>query len=238
MAKAELPLILKSSLLDQFPFVVHGFGTKYFQEKEMKELSRLKNLKPVFLKQAHSDRFHFLKDDPDFLLEGDGLITSSPGLLLSVKTADCLPVLLFDPINRIVAAVHCGWRGTAARLLEKIICFLINSFNTKPENLLIVFGPCISRDCYEVGEEVRLLFNQAGFPLEGNLFRPNPEKSGHFYLDLRLANRLQLLPLGVEPEKIEEIDLCPHCHRDLLSFRRDRVRRHRLFNFIALINSD
>ncbi len=238
MRKLELPLILKSSLLDQFPFVVHGFGTRHFQEKEMSQLSQLNNLKPLYLKQAHSDRLHFLEAEPDFILEGDALITSRPGFLLVVRTADCLPVLVLDPVNRIVAAVHCGWRGTASRILEKLVHFLIVSFNTQPENLHIAFGPCISRDCYEVGEEVRLIFSQAGFPLNRDLFRPNLNRSGHFYLDLRLANRHQLLTLGVQPEKIEEINLCPHCHEDLLSFRRDGTFRDRLFNFIALIADD
>lgn len=236
--KAELPLILKVSLLNQFPFVIHGFGTRHFQEKEMSQLSQLNNLKPLYLKQAHSDRLHFLEAEPGFIPEGDALITSGPGLLLVVKTADCLPVLVLDPINRIIAAVHCGWRGTAARLLEKLVHFLMVSFNTQPKNLFIAFGPCISRDCYEVGEEVRLLFSRAGFSLNEDLFRPNPMRSGHYYLDLRLANRNQLLMSGVQPEKIEEINLCPHCHEDLFSFRRDGARCGRLFNFIALKAGD
>ena len=238
MFRVEWPFVLKASLLDQFPFIVHGFGTKHFQEKELRELCQSQNLEPVFLHQAHSSRIHYLEEKPAAVLEGDALVTSKQGLLLLIKTADCLPVLIFDPANRIIASAHCGWRGTSSRLLEKLIDFLVNSFGSRPENLSVAFGPCISRDCYEVGPEVRDIFSQSGFPRDEKLFSPHPLHPGRFFLDLRLANRNQLLTRGIRKEKIEEITICPHCHPDFLSFRRDAVTKARLFNFIGLLTTD
>ncbi|MCX7974202.1 MAG: peptidoglycan editing factor PgeF [Candidatus Aminicenantes bacterium] len=227
--------IVTSALLDKFPRVLHGFGTKYFQEKELNHFCQSKNLKPITLKQLHSDHIHLLEKKPDSLLEGDALVTYLPGFVLTIKTADCLPVLIVDPINQIVAAVHCGWRGTAARLLEKVINFLIKIFGTQPENLYCAFGPCISQNCYEVGEEVRKSFNYAGFSLNENLFKPNQDRPNHFFLDLRKANRDLLLASGIEAKKIDEIVICPHCHQDFLSRRRDGHRCGRLLNFIGLL---
>lgn len=162
------------------------------------------------------------------------MISSRPGLLLIIKTADCLPVLMVDPQKKIIAAAHCGWRGTAARLLAKVILTLVDVFDSKPQDLKLAFGPCISPQCYEVGEDVRQVFAQARFSLNEDLFRPHPEKLGHFLLDLRFANRTQLLAAGVKPENIQEVDICPHCHPDFTSWRRDKNLAGRLLNFISL----
>lgn len=227
--------LLTSSSFRQFSFLLHGFGTKYFQEKELYRLCQSKNLKPIFLKQQHSDGIHWLEREPNNLLEGDALITSQPGLVLIIKTADCLPILILDPRKRIIAAAHCGWRSTSQRLIEKLVKILTQKLNSHPEDLQVVFGPSISPQCYEVGEEVREAFRQAGFILNEDLFKPNPNRPGHFFFDLKKANREQLLALGTKAEKIEEINICPHCHQDFHSRRRDGAGCGRLLNFIGLL---
>lgn len=230
----DLPIIT-SSQFHQFPFILHGFGTKYFQERELNQFCQSYNLKPVFLKQQHSDCIHWLEKEPNCLLEGDALITSHPGLVLIIKTADCLPVLMLDPTKRIIAAAHCGWRGTSMRLLEKLVDFLVRQLNCYPENLHVVFGPTISAECYEVGEDVKEVFNRAGFSCKDALFKPNPDRPGYFFFDLRKANREQLFVSGIKAEKIEEIEICPHCHQHFLSRRRDGTGCGRLLNFICLL---
>ena len=237
MNKTADNLFLTSPLLNQVPFILHGFGTRHCGERELRSLEPWNNLEPVELRQCHSDRIHIISRKPNAPLEGDAMISSLPGLLLIIKTADCLPVLMVDPQRKIIAAAHCGWRGTAARLLAKVVLTLIDVFGSQPLDLKVAFGPCISPQCYEVGEDVRQVFGQARFSLNEDLFRPHPEKAGRFLLDLRLANRTQLLAAGVKPENIEEIDICPHCQADFTSWRRDKNSAGRLLNFISLIPS-
>lgn len=230
-------LFLVSALLAQIPGVVHGFGTKYFTPEELSRVEALKKFFPVVMKQKHSDFIHVIRQKPGLPLEGDALITSQPDFLLIIKTADCLPVLLADPKKNVVAAVHCGWRGTASRLLTKVIALLGSTFASRPQDILAAFGPSIASSCYEVGEDVLEVFSRAGFSVDEDLFRQHPEKKGYFFLDLSLANRQQLLSLGLRPENIEEIRVCPHCHQDFTSWRRDREKAGRLLNFIGLLSS-
>ncbi len=99
-----------------------------------------------------------------------------PGLLLIIKTADCLPVLLVDESRRVIAAVHCGWSGTLQLVLEKVVLGMMERYGCRNADLLAGFGPCIGGDCYEVGEDVRRGFAGAGFPAE--LFEPSkPEEA-------------------------------------------------------------
>ncbi len=234
MSEQPRKLFLTSSLLTQFPFLVHGFGTRYLDEDQIRSIEPGKNLNLVTMKQEHSDRILFLGRELPSSLRGDALVTNQTSLLLVVKTADCLPVLLVDAEQKIIAAAHCGWRGTASQLLSKLVAFIAGKFRTRPQDLRVALGPCISADCYEVGEEVREIFGQAGFSLDEDLFRPNPQKPNFYYLDLRLANKKQLLASGVNPENIEEVGDCPHCSSDFVSWRRDRDKTGRLLNFIGL----
>ena len=91
-------------------------------------------------------------------LAGDGLITNAPGLLLAIKTADCVPVLVVDIKRRVVAAFHAGWRGTVARIVEKGVGEMRHQFGSLPRDLRAAIGPCIRRCCYRVGHEVRAEF--------------------------------------------------------------------------------
>src|SRR5512137_2325214 len=91
-------------------------------------------------------------------------MTNVPGLLLVIRTADCLPVLLVDEENRAVAAVHCGWRGTERRILEKTVKAMEGAYGSKPADMRAALGPCIGPACYEVGPEVRQAYLKAGFP--------------------------------------------------------------------------
>ncbi|MGQ9472085.1 MAG: peptidoglycan editing factor PgeF [Candidatus Aminicenantales bacterium] len=237
MENKNSSLFLVSPLLARIPSVLHGFGTKYFTPEDIGRVEFLKKFFPVDMKQNHSDIVHLIQQAPALSLEGDALITSQANFLLIIKTADCLPVLIADPKKKVVGAVHCGWRGTASRLLAKVIASFGSAFDSKPQEILVAFGPSIASSCYEVGEDVYAVFCRAGFSEREGIFRVHPEKKGYFFLDLSLANRRQLLSLGVRPENIEEIQICPHCHRDFTSWRRDREKAGRLINFIGLDSS-
>jgi len=144
--------------------LVHGFGRAGWSEADFLAFAASRGLEPVIMRQLHSDTIHRLSGVPAGKLEGDALMTSVPWLLLVIRTADCLPVFLVDAKNRAAAAVHCGWRGTEKRILEKAVQAMTRSYGAKPGRMLAALGPCIGSACYEVGPEVRKSFQRAGFP--------------------------------------------------------------------------
>ncbi len=136
------------------PGLVHGFGDGRWSEADFLAFAASREMRPVVMRQLHSDTIHRLEAAPDKKLEGDALMTNVPGLLLVIRTADCLPVLLVDEKNRAVAAVHCGWRGTEKRILEKAVRAMGEAYGSRPGEMLAALGPCIGAACYEVGPEV------------------------------------------------------------------------------------
>jgi YfiH family protein len=198
----------------------------------------------VTLRQIHSDLIHAVSAVPKSQLVGDGIITDTPGLVLGVQTADCLPVILFDPKRKAVGVFHAGWRGTLGRIVEKGVGEMRRKFGSEPKNLLAAIGPGIGQCCFEVGPEVRAQF-EAQFAYAGKLFReikeldPVREKypmlfltaraPGHselpvqLFLDLVEANRLQLLDTGLAAKSIHVSPLCTACRSDLLfSYRKEK----------------
>ena len=191
----------------------------------------------VSLRQIHSDVIHRIDRVPDHILAGDGLVTDTPGLLLAVLTADCLPLIVVDKKRRAVGVFHAGWRGTVKRIAEKGVGELRRNFGSDPSDLVAGIGPGIQGCCYEVGEEVREKF-RSQFRYADMLFREVKESDqvrekypllfltarapGHsnlpvkIFLDLAEANRRQLLDAGVPEENIESSSTCTACHNNLL----------------------
>jgi polyphenol oxidase len=209
----------------------------------------------VTLRQVHSDVIRFV-DSPAEPLVGDGLITSTPGLLLGIQTADCLPIILVDPKHRAVGVFHAGWRGTVKRIVEKGVGEMRRHFGTRPHDLKAAIGPGVHGCCYEVGKEVREQF-ESQFAYAEKLFRvveesdPVREKypmlfltaraPGHsvlpekIFLDLVEANRQQLLALGVPAKSIEASPLCTNCRTDLLfSYRAEKGRTGRMMGVVGI----
>jgi len=190
----------------------------------------------VRLRQIHSDIIHRVDHLPEHLLTGDGLVSDTPRLVLAVQTADCVPVLLVDGKRKAVGAFHAGWRGTLARIVEKGVGAMRLHFGSEPADLRAAIGPGIASCCYAVGEEVRERFH-AQFAYAGDLFREATESDpvherypllfltarapGHsdvgriIYLDLREANRRQLLDAGLAKTNVTALELCTACRTDL-----------------------
>jgi purine-nucleoside/S-methyl-5'-thioadenosine phosphorylase / adenosine deaminase len=207
----------------------------------------------ISLLQFHSDSILFFDGAPVEPARADASIANRPGLLLAVQTADCVPILLVDPRNRAVASVHAGWRGTLQRIVTKAIGRMQMQFKTEPADLLAAIGPAIGGCCYEVGTEVAAAFG-AQFPNAAEFFdelrtgdEPNPLQwmnmmpPGHqpppkkVLLDLRKANRSQLLEAGVEDKNIFVSDLCTGCRTDLLfSYRKEGSRSGRMMSVIGI----
>jgi YfiH family protein len=216
-------------VLDEIPFLLYGFGKKGLS------LGRLRRAWPEFhiasLKQVHSDRVVFLQDTPPSPPRADGAVTDRPLLFLIVKTADCLPLLLADPEKGTVAAVHCGWRGTARGIAGKAVRLLQQRCGCDPRSLRAGLGPCIGPSCYEVGEDVRQAFLRGSLPLD--VFKPAPAGRGKYFLDLAAANIFQLKRAGLQEPHIDLCGLCTHCRPDLCSYRRDPIQTSRAINFIG-----
>jgi len=207
----------------------------------------------VSLKQFHSDVVCGFSSAPNETCGGDASISNTPNLLLGIQTADCVPILLLDPKKRAVAAVHAGWRGTLQRIAEKTIGRLKMEFKTDPSDLLAAIGPAIGGCCYEVGTEVAAAF-LSQFPNAPEWFdelrtgdEPNPLQwlnqfpPGHqpppknVRLDLRKANRAQLLSAGLSPQNIFVSDLCTACRPNLLfSYRKQGSESGRMMSVIGI----
>jgi YfiH family protein len=227
--------------LDAVPGLVHGFGGGRWSEADFLAFAAAKGLTPVILRQLHSDVVHRLESAPEQKLEGDALMTNVPGLLLVIRTADCLPVILVDKVNRAVAAVHCGWRGTERRIVEKAVRAMGEAYGSLPGEMLAALGPCIGAACYEVGPEVREAFLGAGFPPAVFVERgrlPAIQVPGHkpkYLLDLKAANAGLLDALGFKKANIFDAGpACTHCEPSLLSYRRHPHDPRRMYNFIGL----
>ncbi|HUD57227.1 MAG TPA: peptidoglycan editing factor PgeF [Terracidiphilus sp.] len=188
--------------------------------------------------------------------KGDGLITAEPGLLLAIQTADCIPVLLADRKQRVVAAFHAGWRGTVQRIVELGVGKMRLEFGSKPRDLIAAIGPGIGACCYAIGEEVLSAFESQftyGRALFHEVFDTDPVRTkypmlfltqrapGHspigpsLHLDLIEANRRQLLDAGVKPGAIRVVGGCTNCRPDLFfSHRASQGHAGRMMSVIGL----
>jgi YfiH family protein len=188
--------------------------------------------------QVHSADVFVVRDpaDPRFENERcDALATNLKGLLLGVKTADCVPVVLGDAKSGACAAVHAGWRGTLAEIVRRALARLREEFGTDPSDVRAALGPAALGCCYEVGREVVEPF-RAKFTDADSLFKPT--SAGHALVDLHEANRRQLVESGVAPERIHALPLCTMCRPDLFfSYRQDRKlygRTGRLMSVVGM----
>jgi polyphenol oxidase len=271
--------ILRADTFSDLPWLIHGFSTrgedgnftlgrKGEAEEAAVESNRrqfLRNLGAskgsktwplVTLKQVHSAVVHHVNGINAEKLVGDGLITNTPGMVLAVGTADCMPVLIVDPVHKAVGAFHAGWRGTLARIVEKGVGEMRRRFGSDPSDLRAAIGPGIHACCYEVGNELRDKF-EAQFPYARELFQEVFESDqvrerypllfmtqrapGHsdlgpkLHLDLVEANRRQLREAGLSAENIWASELCTACRTDLLfSYRAEGAGTGRMLGAIGI----
>ncbi|MFB0564729.1 MAG: peptidoglycan editing factor PgeF [Candidatus Aminicenantaceae bacterium] len=224
--------ILSITRFKEIPYLVHGFGTGIWEEHHLRRSKEWKNFRLIFLNQIHSNIIHFIESGPLKNLDGDAMITSLPHLLLIIKTADCLPVLAVEESRKVIAAIHCGWRGTKKRVAQHAVKGMESRYGCVPSSLLVALGSCIGPECYEVGSNVLESYEEEGLSLD--IFRPCPNKKDVYLLDLKEANIIQLLSLGVKKENIFSIDFCSHCSEIMPSFRREGKMASRMLSFIGM----
>ncbi|HEV8336965.1 MAG TPA: peptidoglycan editing factor PgeF [Candidatus Polarisedimenticolia bacterium] len=185
------------------------------------------------LAQVHGHRIVAVDpalDDAGSRREGDGLATRARGIVMAVAAADCVPIVLFDPVREAGAVLHAGWRGTVAGIVREAVGTFRDRWGSGGRDLMALVGPSIGGCCYEVGNDVLQAFRSAGIPEEVVVAR----REGSSRLDLPAANRWLLLQSGLLPERVLLGGLCTFCRDDLFpSFRREGPGAGRLLGFVG-----
>jgi YfiH family protein len=238
----------ESSLLSDCDFLVHAFCTRLggvsedeyaslnisFREGDLESrvLQNWHRLAMAFaipldkfltLNQVHGDDIFVIKPFGDYYssseaLNYDAIVTSRTNLAVCIKTADCVPVFIVDRVNKIIAVVHAGWRGSALEITAKVVRLLIKKYDSSPRDILTAIGPSIGQCCFEVDSATANTFfeqkNNEAFLFPG----ARPSK---WMLDLAEANRRQILNCDVPERNIDVSDLCTSCRQDLFFSHRD-----------------
>ena len=192
--------------------------------------------KLVFSNQIHDTKIKTVgKEDCGKVMTGmDGLVTDVPGIPLYTGYADCVPLFFFDPVKKVAALAHSGWKGTVGRIGEKMVMHMKDGYECRPEDIVAAVGPSICRDCYEVSEDVAEQFIKefSAHPEEEFLDRKENDK---YQLDLWKANEIILTEAGILKENLDITDLCTCCNSDaLFSHRATKGKRGNLGAFIVL----
>jgi polyphenol oxidase len=206
--------VYRAQALEELPWLTHGFGTRISRDWPPAVTD------VATLRQIHSDKV-LLAEHSGCIGEGDALITNRPGIALSIRTADCLPILIADPAKRAIAAIHAGWRGTVQGIAPKTVLAMQEQFGSRLEDLVVVVGPGIGGCCFEVGPEVAAQFSLSGRPK----------------IDLVETIRRQLGRNDGATWQFAASGLCTVCRADLFhSYRRDREAAGRMISIIGIKN--
>lgn len=241
-------LILKPHIFKEFPEITFGFSTKYgdgYEAPYFFNLSLsvdddretvLNNRKSffrglgleieqaAFQKQVHGDTITYMAG-PGNAGESDAMITDKPNTALCISTADCTSIFIYDPVKKIIAGIHSGWRGTQQRITAKALGKLELDFGCSAENLFVYLGPSVSQVNYEVGTETAVQFDQ----------RYVAKKENKLYLDVAGANYDMIINAGVPSSQVQQSVLCSYEYKELLhSYRRDGRLSGRAMGVIAL----
>jgi len=167
----------------------------------------------------------------DYLNGVDAIFTQLTNICIGVTTADCVPLLFYDPCKKVVAAAHAGWRGTCGRIAEKTVRTLMQKSDSKPEDIRVVIGPSISAEVYQVGKEVIESFEAAGFDISKIIIKKNDT----YFLDLWKANEMTLTENGISNNNIEIAGICTFTeHEKYFSARRLGIKSGRMLSGIML----
>ena len=185
--------------------------------------------------QAHTDKIqivekHILENEPDFNLEvydkTDGLITNKKDIALATTNADCILLLFFDPVNKVIANVHSGWRGTIQRISVKTVQKMVNKFNCKPENIICCICPSIRKCHFEVENDVKEIFEKEFKDLkieQNNDIMEKQNDKEKWNIDTVLITKILLKREGLKQENIIDSGICSVCNSDLIhSYRVER----------------
>jgi polyphenol oxidase len=177
----------------------------------------------ALMKQVHGSTVEVVSAGGRYM-NTDGLLTATTGLLLGVLTADCVPLLLYDPEHHVAGAVHCGWRPIVGGIAEESVERMKKLWGTRPETLLAVMGPAIGACCYEIGTDVAQKLRQSSVIV----------RDGKTFGDLKSELSVRLRDIGLRDEHIEVLPECTVCDNRFFSHRRDHGMTGRMMGFVVL----
>ncbi len=201
-----------------------------------KQLESSSPLQFTVAHQTHSDHIkiidkaltHGWERSSDAIEDCDALITNVPHVVLTILTADCVPILLYDPVHNVVAAVHAGWKGSKAQIAKKTVKKMVQTFSSNPTDIKAGIAPSIGVCCYEVGEEVAKHFFDIPHACKH-------KKEKKYMLDLPYINKQQLLNAGLKEEHIEMSHVCTACNVEhYFSYRKEQGCSGRFMSMIGL----
>lgn len=228
--------MLQSKILTKYPEITHFFGDKNLSANLEKSGIKLKNI--ISAEQIHTDKIAILKNANKKVIKGvDGMITAKP-LILGIRTADCLPILFYDPQEKIIAATHAGWKGLYNRIIPNTVRTM-KRMGSKVSNIKIAVGPHIQVCCYSVSEERIQKFSITNRSGRSHLLSRNTFselRSNSWYLNLNKVAALQLNSMDIKNSNIDISDACTSCDKNYWSFRRDGLNSGRMISVISLVN--
>lgn len=195
-----------------FPFQTHGTETRVIDE--------------AFFQLSSNEKVEYLNGV-------DAIFTHLPNVCIGITTADCVPLLFFDPIKKVIAAAHAGWRGTCGKIGEKTVLAMVERYNCNAADILVTIGPSISSKVYEVGAEVLNRFETAEFEMSKIV----EIRENNSFLDLWKANQQLLISAGILAENIQIAGICTYTEHDkFFSARRLTIKSGRMLSGIILTN--
>ncbi len=252
-----MPELYTFDLFGKYPALLHGVTTKSQEHPyhfslalhtgehpqdiiaNRNTLSRmLGSVSPltyIVANQTHSDHISIITEKKskgwdnikDAVEDCDALITDTKGIMLTILTADCVPILLYDTKKKVIAAIHAGWRGTQKRITQKTVHQMVQTYHCNPKDIIAGIAPAIGRCCYEVGKEVAQHF----FDVPESFTVKNIK----YMLDLPYLNKQQLLEAGVQETNIEMSGVCTACKKNrFFSYRKEDCCTGRFMSLIGM----
>lgn len=214
--------------------VMHGFGLR---DVGMAAYARVLGCDPARIpatQQVHGAMVHVVDGRSSGFLIGDGFCTTTRGVMLHIRTADCLPILWYDPGSCAVGAIHAGWKGLAARVISATIATAVETLGVRRATLCAAIGPAMGPACYEVSEGVIEQLSRGGHYV-ASVSTPSPNP-GRWMLDLSAVAIAELRDNDIAGDRVADVGLCTHCRaEEFHSYRREPELQGRQGSFIALI---
>ncbi len=214
--------------LKKFPADINSAGVFRKKEKIFLTEEGIEGVKIYELKQVHGNKVlnsENIADNATFI--ADALITDQPGEILTITIADCYPVYIFDPVYKVVAIAHAGWRGITKDILCNVIDYFVLKFSSNPKNILVGVGPGLGKCHFEVKEDVLGYFREYSDAIE--------ERDGKTFVDLPAILEKKMLERGLKRENIDFSNLCTYCEEDkFFSRRRDKNSDEVMMAYIGM----
>lgn len=209
--------------------ILKGFGTRGVSVEQQLQVEGVTDYFIPKTRQIHSDIVTVVTSQlSDLVVEADAFITTEPNVVCAVQTADCVPLLIWDARERVVSAVHAGWRGIASEIVPQTVAFIRARFFDA--DLRVTMGPAMAASCYEVGDDVVLNCARTVSDIAMYLHVTRP---GHHRIDLKGVLTEQLERAGITFNCIEDSAICTHCNPNYASYRRGD-RQERQFSWIMI----